>query len=298
MELKYFRLIKTIAEQGNIANSSEQLFLTQSALSHQLREMEDRLGFKVFHRSRNHWQLTKEGEELYGLANQLLETLETGFKNIQRIKEGTTGKLKVSAECQSFFHGLPTFVQKMAILYPEITIDLSLGATNQTISQILSNELDVAIVTSQPASEALFSKAVFRDEIKMVLHKEHRLNEVDFLDASHFADVHLLINSFPMEDVSVYEHFLKPNRIVPTKISAIPFTEVSLKMIEANMGVMCVPEWTLKPFKLSEDLVFKRISKNGLKRTHYLVVQEERRKLEYFNSFISNFIEDFSNIPE
>ncbi|MEM9833885.1 MAG: LysR family transcriptional regulator [Bacteroidota bacterium] len=45
MELKYFRLIKTIAEQGNIANSSEQLFLTQSALSHQLREMEDRLGW-------------------------------------------------------------------------------------------------------------------------------------------------------------------------------------------------------------------------------------------------------------
>lgn len=296
MELKYFRLIKTIVEEGNIANSSEQLFLTQSALSHQLREMESRLGFKVFHRSRNHWQLTKEGEELYKLANQLLKTIEDGFSNIRQIKDGAKGTLKVSAECQSFFHGLPAFVQKMAILYPEISIDLNLGATHQTISQILSNELDIAIVTSEPASESLYSKTIFKDEIKMVLHKEHYLSELDYLDASHFADVHLLINSFPMENVSVYEHFLKPNRIVPKKISAIPFTEISLEMVRANMGVMCLPEWTLKPFKLSKEIMFKRIGKNGLKRKHYLVMKDEQRKLDYFNNFLTNFIEDFSNL--
>ncbi|MGD1889819.1 MAG: LysR family transcriptional regulator [Cyclobacteriaceae bacterium] len=227
MELKYFRLIKTIVEEGNIANSSNRLFLTQSALSHQLRELEDRLGFKVFLRSRNRWQLTKEGEELYKLGKQLLKTLEDGFNTIRQIKEGAKGTLKVSAECQSFFHGLPAFVQKMAILYPEIEIDLSLGATHQTISQILSNEIDVAIVTTEPASESLFSVKVFKDEIKAVIHKENYLNDLPYLDASHFADIHLLINSFPMENVSVYEHFLKPNRISPKKISAIPFTEVS-----------------------------------------------------------------------
>ncbi len=296
MELKYFRLIKTIVEEGNIANSSERLFLTQSALSHQLREMEERLGFKVFHRSRNHWQLTSEGEELYKLANTLIQSIEDGLSNIQQIKDGAKGTLKVSAECQSFFHGLPAFVQKMALLYPEIKIDLNLGATHQTISQVLSDEVDVAIVTTQPASEALMVKEVFEDEIVVVMHKENILNENAFLDASHFDDLHLLINSFPLENVSVYEHFLKPNKIVPRKVSAIPFTEVSLQMVNANMGIMCLPLWTLKPFKLSEDLVFKRIGKNGLKRTHYLVIKEERKKLEYYNNFITNFMEEFSMV--
>lgn len=294
MELKYFRLIKTIVEEGNIANSSERLFLTQSALSHQLRDLEDRLGFKVFLRSRNHWQLTKEGEELYKLSNQLLSAIENGFNTIKEIKEGARGTLKVSAECQSFFHGLPAFVQKMAILYPEIDIDLNLGATHQTLSQLLSDELDVAIVTSEPASEMLYSQKIFDDEIKVVLHKENHLSDLPYLDASHFADIHLLINSFPLENVSVYEHFLKPNRITPKKISAIPFTELSLEMVNANMGAMCLPEWTLRPFKLSEDLTFKKIGKNGLKRSHYLVIKEEKRKLEYYNNFMSNFIEEFS----
>ena len=298
MELKYFRLIKSIAEEGNIANSSDHLFLTQSALSHQLREIEGRLGFKIFTRSRNRWQLTKEGEELYKIANKLFETIDEGFSNIRQIKEGAKGSLKVSAECQSFFHGLPAFVQKMGILYPEISIDLGMGATHQTISQILSHELDIAIVTTEPASELLFSIKVFTDEIKAVLHQEHQLAEKPFLDASDFADIHLLINSFPLENVSVYEHFLKPNRIVPSKISAIPFTEVALQLIDANMGVMCAPEWVLEPFKLSDQVVYKRIGKNGLKRVHYLVMRKEEHQLEYFANFTSNFLEDFGNLND
>ncbi len=293
MELKYFRLIKTIAEEGSIANATEHLFLTQSALSHQLRELEERLGFKVFHRSRNKWELTQEGSELYILANKLFTSIDEGFSNIKHIVEGSRGAIKLSAECQSFFHSIPGFIQKMGILYPEIDIDLTLGVTHQTISQVASNEIDIAIVTSKPASEALESIKVFEDEIFAVMHKENQLNNLDYLEASHFSHIHLLINSFPLEGVSVYEHFLKPNKINPKKISAIPFTEITLSMIEANMGVTCVPKWQLASFKLSKELVFKRIGRSGVKRNHYLVVKKEHRNKKYIHDFISSFMEDF-----
>ena len=126
MELKYYRLIKTISEEGSIANSTDRLFLTQSALSHQLRELEERLGFKVFHRKRNKWILTQEGAELYKLSNQLFEAIEKGFSNIKNIKEGAKGHIKLSVECQSFFHEIPMFIQKMAILYRRCCIKIYL----------------------------------------------------------------------------------------------------------------------------------------------------------------------------
>ncbi|WP_271767822.1 LysR family transcriptional regulator [Aquimarina algiphila] len=296
MELKYFRLIKTIAEEGSIANSSERLFLTQSALSHQLRELEERLGFKVFHRTRNKWELTQEGKELYRLANKLFNTIDEGFNTIKHIKEGSKGAIKLSAECQSFFHTIPGFIQKMGILYPEIDIELSLGATYQTISQVLSNEIDIAIVTNKPEEEELTSLEVFEDEIFAIMHKESKLNEHEYLEASHFANIHLLINSFPLEGVSVYDHFLRPHKINPIKISAIPFTEITISMIKANMGIMCAPKWQLKPFTLSEDIVFKRISKHGVKRKHYLVLKKENRNKKYINDFISNFEENFMEL--
>lgn len=292
MEIKYFRLIKTIAEEGSIVNSSEKLFLTQSALSHQLIVLEERLGFKVFHRSRNNWTLTEEGEELYRLANEILNSIEKGFNNIKHIKEGSKGSIKLSTECYSFYQGLPEFIQKMGMLYPEIDVDLILDATHQPISKLLTNEIDLAIVSSKPSSENLTCIELFEDEIFAVIHKENKLNTKDFLDTNDFIDVHLLIHSFPLETVSIYEHFLKPNKITPLKTSAIPLTEVSLEMVNANMGIMCMPKWALKSFKISEHLVYKKIGQAGLKRTHYLVLRTLDRNKKYIDDFVKCFEED------
>lgn len=296
MEIKYFRLIKTIVEEGSIANSAEKLFLTQSALSHQLRELEERLGFKVFLRTRNKWELTDEGIELYKLGNTIIESIEKGFQNIEQLRTGSVGTIKVSTECYSFYQGLSAFIQKMGLLYPDINVDLILEATHQPIQKILSNEIDIAIITSEPENETLSSIEIYEDEIFAIIHKENTLNKTDFLDANDFSDTHLIIHSFPLETVSVYDQFLKPNKITPLKISAIPLTEVALEMVDANMGIMCMPKWALKSFKLSDDLIFKRISRNGLKRTHHLVFRKSDKSKKYINDFIRNFKDDFSKV--
>lgn len=293
MEIKYFRLIKTIVEEGSIANSANKLFLTQSALSHQLRELEERLGFKVFFRTRNKWELTDEGKELYKLGNIILESIEKGFQNIEQLRIGSVGTVKVSTECYSFYQGLPAFIQKMGLLYPEITIDLILEATHQPIPKILSKEIDIAIVTSKPENETLSIIEVYRDEIFAIMHSENPLSIKDFLSVNDFTNAHLIIHSFPLETVSVYEQFLKPNKITPKKISAIPLTEVALEMVNANIGIVCMPKWALKSFKMSDNLIFKKISKNGLKRTHHLVFRKSDTSKKYINDFVSNFEDNF-----
>ncbi|OEK08673.1 LysR family transcriptional regulator [Flavivirga aquatica] len=294
MEIKYFKLIKTITEEGNLANSSERLFLTQSALSHQLKELEEQLGFKVFHRTRNKWQLTEEGTELYKIGNDILENIEQGFKNIKRIQTGSVGHIKVSTECYSFYQGLPSFIQKIGLLYPEINVDIILEATHQPISKILSNDIDIAIVTSKPENKLLSSIEVFQDEIFAIIHKENPLNKFKYVDAGHFSNMHLIIHSFPLETVSVYEQFLKPNKITPLKISAVPLTEVTLEMVHANLGIMCLPKWALKSFKISDDIIFKPIGVNGLKRSHFLVYRTADASKKYIKDFVLNFEESFS----
>ncbi|SEB36499.1 LysR family transcriptional regulator, regulator for metE and metH [Tenacibaculum sp. MAR_2009_124] len=294
MEIKYFRLIKAIAEEGSIANSVGKLFLTQSALSHQLRELEERLGFKVFLRTRNKWELTDEGAELYKLSNEILEKIDISFQNIKQLQNESTGTIKVSTECYSFYQGLPPFVQKMGLLYPEINIDLTLEATHQPIPKVISNEIDIALVTVKPENNALSSIKIHNDEIYTIMHKENPLSEKKFLEPNDFENIHLIIHSFPLKTVSVHEQFLKPNKINPKKISAIPLTEVALEMIQANMGIMCMPKWAISSFQISGDLVFKTISQHGLKRTHYLVYRSSDRSKKYINNFISNFKDYFS----
>ncbi|WP_299436410.1 LysR family transcriptional regulator [uncultured Aquimarina sp.] len=294
MEIKYFRLIKTIAEEGNIVNSSEKLFLTQSALSHQLIVLEERLGFKVFHRSRNKWKLTEEGEELYKLANEVLQSIEKGFNNIKHIKEGSKGTIRLSTECSTFYQGIPRFIQKMGILYPEITIELT-EATHQSFTKLLSKDIDIAIVTSPSSSKELLSIKFYEDDVMALMNNEHSLASKKFLEASDFLNEHLIIQSFPLSTVSVYKHFLEPNNVDPIKISAGIHTEICLEMIAANMGIMCLPKWVLTPFKLPDNVTYKQIGVNGLKRVHYLVVRTADRDKKYIDDFVSNFEEDFSS---
>ena len=294
METKYFRLIKTIVEEGNLANATEKLFLTQSALSHQLKELELQLGFKVFFRKRNQWELTEEGTELYHLGNTVLSSIEKGLNDIKKIQAGSTGIIKVSTECYSFYHGLPGFIQRMGVLYPEIQVDLNLEATHHPIQKILSNEIDIAIVTLKPEDNSLFCIPFFEDEILAIMHKEHPLNKLKKIMAKDFYQEHLIIHSYPLETVSVYQQWLKPNNVMPLKISAVPLTQVALEMIEANIGITCMPLWALKLFKIPENIVFKKIGNKGLKRTHYLVVRKADKNKKYINDFILNFKEQFS----
>ena len=294
MELKHYRLIKTIAEEGSIANSTGKLFLTQSALSHQLRELESHLGFKVFFRTRNKWELTEQGEELYKLANELFKTIDKGFNNIQYINEGLKGKILLGTECHSFFKGIPKFIQRMGLLYKDIDVRIVLDANNQPISKLLSKEIDMAIVTSKPISKELICVELCQDEIMAVMNKEHHLADKNHLEAGDFAEIHLIIHSFPIETVAVHELFLKPNKINPKRISAVPLNAMILEMVEANMGITCVPEWLLKSFILSKDIILKSISKNGLGRTQYLVYRKEDAPKKYINDFVANFKEEFA----
>ena len=294
MELKYLKLIKTIVEEGNISNSANRLFLTQSALSHQLRDLEESLGFKVFHRSRNKWILTDEGHEIYNLANKVLDEIEQGLNRIQSIKEGSKGNIRISTECYSFYQGLPNFVQKMGVLYPEIEIDLVVEDTHYPVSKLLSSELDIAIVTAKPKEASLISVELFDDEIFAIMHREFFLSSGEYIDAADFSKVHLIIHSFPLESVAIHELFLKPNNITPLKITAIPLTEIALEMVNANMGIMCLPKWALRSFQIPGDLIFKRIGKNGLKRTHYLVLRKDDKDKKYLKDFIENIEDEFA----
>lgn len=293
MEIKYFRLIRTIAEEGNMANSSRRLFLTQSALSHQLRELEEQLGFKVFYRKRNVWELTEEGKELHSLAIRVLDAIEEGFEKIDYIKKGTKGAIRIGTECYFFYQRLLGFIKKMDILYPEIEVDVILDPYKHPLKKILENELDIAIVHERPKEEILVCKELFEDEIFAFVHMDHFFNTKPHVTVDQFREAHLLIQSHPLSSVFIYNNFLKPNHIEPKQVTAIPLTEIALEMVNANMGVLCKPKWALDPFKGYPDIVSKRLGPYGLKRNHFLTVRKVDRQKKFINDFISNFEEEF-----
>lgn len=291
MEIRHLRLIKTIAEEKGITRSLDKLFLTQSAVSHQLRDIEERIGCKIFHRSKNQWLLTSEGKILYDTAVIILAELDQALEKVNGMREGHSGTIRISTGCYTSYHWLPSFLTRMSVLYPKLDVQIVVEATHKPLQNLLDNVLDLGITSDPGDNKSLRYIELFKDEVMAVVSVNNNLSKKKFLQASDFLTQSLIIYSYPLETVSVYQHFLKQQKVVP-KIIAVPLTEVALEMVKAGMGIMTMPKWALKPFVSIPELQLVKIGQKGLMRTHYAAIRHEDADKKYIVDFIENLKEE------
>src|SRR5688572_16845287 len=292
MEIRHLRLIKTIAEEKGITKSLNKLFLTQSAVSHQLRDIEERIGCKIFYRSKNQWLLTPEGKILYDSAVKVIGEIDLAMDKVNGMREGHSGTIRISTGCYTTYHWLPGFLTRMKVLYPKLDVQIVVEATHRPLQNLLDNALDLGI-TSDPADDkSLKYIELFKDEVMAVMSVNDEIGRKKYLSAEDFKTRTLIIYSYPLETVSVYQHFLRPLKIMPKEIVTIPLTEVALEMVKAGMGMMTMPKWAMKPFVSIPEIQLVKIGQKGLMRTHYAAIRHEDSDKKYIADFIENLKEE------
>jgi LysR family transcriptional regulator for metE and metH len=294
METRHLRLIKTLADEKSITKSLDKLFLTQSAVSHQLRDIEERLGVKIFYRTKNQWILTEEGQVLYNTAGKVLAEIDEATKRINDMRQGHAGNIRISTECYTNYHWLPAFMVRMKILYPKLDINIVIEATHKPLQKLLDNELDLGITSDPWDNKSIKYIELFKDEVMAVMPLEHPLAHKKFLTGDDFKDQTLIIHSYPLETVTVHQHFLKEQKIKPKQIVAMPLTEAALEMVKAGMGILTMPKWAMRSFVDSPALTLVRIGQKGLIRTHYAAIRHEDAGKKYIQDFIKNLKEELA----
>lgn len=286
MEIKHLKLIKAIVEEGSIVNAIDKLHLTQSALSHQLKEAELQLGTKIFLRKNKKLILTKAGEKLYDVANEIIKKLTETEKEIKSLVLGEIGEIRLSTECYSGYHWLPSVLKQFHLVYPQIELTIVIEATHYPLQKLLDNKLDIAIVSDVIKDKNIEYIELFQDEVIMVVSENHPWAQKKFVLAKDFANEHLFIHSLPLETVTVYQAFLQPNKISPKKITPLPLTEASIEMVRAEIGVMSMAKWAFGPYQNDDSLKAVKIGKNGLKRKHFVAYLNNKTYSDYFFQFI------------
>jgi LysR family transcriptional regulator, regulator for metE and metH len=286
MEIRHLRLIKAIVEEGSITKAIATLHLTQSALSHQLKEAEYQLGTKIFLRTNKKLILTQAGEKLYDTANEILAKLSNTEREIKQLIFGEVGEIRISTECYSSYHWLPSVLRQFQLLYPNIDLKIVTEATHFPLQKLLENALDIAIVSDTINDNNVKYVELFQDEVLMIVSDKHAWAKKKYVVAEDFIDEHLLIHSLPLETVSVYQFLLAPARILPKKITPLPLTEASIEMVKAEMGIMSMAKWAVQPYLKNNPIKAVKIGKNGLKRKHYIAYMNDKTYPAYFEHFI------------
>lgn len=286
MEIRHLKLVKAIVEDGSIANAIDKLHLTSSALSHQLKEAEFQLGTKIFHRVNKKLVLTEARKKVYDSANVILSEITRVNKEIKELVIGEKGLVRLSTECYTSYYWLPSLLKKFHNEFPNIDIKIIFEATHRPIEKLLQGQLDVAITNDPVKNEHIEYIELFRDEMVAVVSETHHWADKKYVTAEDFEDENLIIHSLPIESVTVFQKILTPAGVSPKNLTILPLTEAAIEMIKANMGVMVMAKWALKPYLQSNSIKTVKVTRGGLMRQQYVARLKKTNNQSYFDYFI------------
>src|SRR6266436_1002858 len=179
LEVRHLKLLVTVAQEGSVTEAGKRLHLTQSALSHQLRDAEEKLGTALFLRLGRKMVLTPAGERLIVCARRVLDELSNTEVQIEGLNGGARGEIRLSTECYTCYHWLPPVLQKFHTKFSKVEVNIVASATSDPAAALLEGKLDVAIISCPPREESTLINKL----LKPAGVEAHRVIEVPLTEA-------------------------------------------------------------------------------------------------------------------
>ena len=266
LETRHLRLVEAVAAHGTLTGAGTRLHLTQSALSHQLLDLEGRLRVSLFHRLGKRMVPTAAGQRLLEAAHQALPHLREAEEELHRLATGRSAVLRLSTECYTCYHWLPSVLQPFNQRFPAVEVQIVAEATRHPLQALLEGKIDLAIIHDDGEDERLEYYPLFHDELVVVMRPDHPLAARPYVAAEDFAEEHLIIYTAPPGESTVFRRVLLPAGIVPRRVSHIQLTEAIVEMVKGGMGISVLARWAVLPHVAAGTLEALPLTRTGLHR--------------------------------
>jgi LysR family transcriptional regulator for metE and metH len=297
LEVRHLRLIRAIAEEGSVTKAGNRLFLTQSALSHQLRDLESRLGATLFDRVNKRMLLTSAGQRVLVAANEILDHLDRVEEDVKRIASNREGVLRISTECYTGYYWLPAVLKNFNAEYPGIDVKIIVEATGDPISALLDGVIDIGLVNSRRQNHKVRYQPIFRDEFVVIVPTGHPLGSKRYASPADFVDEHLIIYSAP-EDNRAFRRILVPAGITPKRVSSVRLTEAIVEMVRAGLGISILSKWSIAHQLEGGAVQGVQLTKRGFFRTWHAAILRNKRTQPHLDAFIRLLGNNSVLVPE
>lgn len=293
LDIRHLKLVVAVTEERSVTKAGERLHLTQSALSHQLLDLEAGLGLPLFLRLNKRMIPTPAGERLLLSARQVLAELKHTEEEIAQMANQKRGILRISTHCYTCYHWLPEKLKEFSQRFPDVEVKIILEATRQPLQALLNGKLDLAIVSSTQADKRLVYKPLFKDEMVALLPSAHPLAARPYLRAKDFAEQTLFLH-VPLKDSDLYQRFLMQAGITPARVSQVQLTEAIFEMVKAGLGISVMAKWAVTEQLKSGKIITRSLTKHGLHRQWSAALL----KRDFMPAYLPEFVKLIAAKPE
>lgn len=285
IELRHLRSVVAIAETGSISKAGKRLNLSQPALSHQMKALEDHLGIELFQRKSNPLRLSRSGERLLATAYEVERLVMQCERDIARIAGGKAGQLRIAVECHSCFDWLMPSMDAFREGWPEVEMDLVSGFQPDPVGLLTDDKADLVIVSQAKPRPGVTYHPLFRYEVLALLARNHPYTKKPHLTARDFARETLVTYPIPDDRIDVIREVLAPAKVDPPRRKT-ELTVAILQLVASNRAIAAMPGWAVQPYLERGYVVPRPIRKNGLFSNLHAATTTENATSVYMAEFL------------
>jgi LysR family transcriptional regulator for metE and metH len=286
LDSRHLHLVAEVARTESVTRAADRLNVSQSAVSHQLREIEDRLGVALFVRSGRRMLPTPAGQVLVEAAGQVLGTIREAERKVLQRARNVSGELRVSAHCYTGYHWLPAIVAGLRHRYPAFEVQISPEFTLDPIAALLDAKLDLAIMNKDVRDRRLRCHELFDDEHVAIVPPAHPWAGRAFLPLAELVTEQLYLYSRSIDDSFLVQKVLRPAGLELPRVTYLQLTEGILEMVKAGMGVSVLPRWSIVNAIAAGDVQPIRITLPGVFRKWYAVTRSDVPPTPFLQEFL------------
>lgn len=291
VSLRNLKLVNVIVKEGSITKASEKLYLSQPALSHQLKKLEEEIGLKVFNRLNKKLVLTDVGQILYSNSEKILASISLLNSELEEIKKGKKKRIRLTIECYTCYHWLPRVVQEFRKDNPAINVQINIEATKEPLQSLLEGKIDLAIVSNTSNHPSINFEPLITDEMVVILSKYNALNGKKKINLNDLINQNLILYDIPESKNYVLTNILHNNIGLVDSIQKVQLTEAIIELVSANLGISIMEKWAAESFLKNKNLKMISLDSSLGTRNWYVASLNKISKIE--NSFINEIKKDF-----
>jgi len=286
IEFRHLRTIKAIHDTGGVARAAEVLNITQSALSHQIKGLEDQTGVELFVRRSKPMRLSAAGMRLLRLADRILPEIDALQDEFDGLRSGKAGRLHIAIECHACFEWLFPVLDRFRKKWPDVDVDIRPGLAFDALPALKKEDVDL-VVSSDPEniSGVTFSH-LFDYAPVFVASAQNPLAKKPYIDAEDFRDQTLITYPVDRARLDIFNQLLIPSKVEPKAIRQVELTAVILLLVASNRGVSVLPDWVVREVKYSSDYVTRPLTENKITRGLFAATRDEDLLKPYMRDLI------------
>ncbi len=255
---------------GSLTAAADKLCLTQSALSHSIKKLEQQFGAALWQKQGRSLRFTQAGEHVLRSAKRLLPQLEQLDASLLRYAAGQKALLRIGMECHPCYRWLLRVLEVYLQSWAEVDVDVRQRFQFGGLAALFNYEIDMLVTPDPLRKEGIVYEPVFAYEQVLVVAKEHELAECDFVEAEQLADQCLF--SYPVESsrLDIFSRLLVPAGISPRQHKHVEATEIMMQLVAAGRGVAALPRWLADEFSQSLNIKALSLGQYGIDKNIYL----------------------------